>query len=349
MDQMDKVGGMVSTTSPLAIRLTQEAPGGGCSCKIPAADLEEMLARAYGPSISGGSSSFKLLCGIESGDDATVVKISNDMALVNTADFFPPVVDDPFDWGRIAAANALSDVYAMGGTPVSALNLLAWPQQRLPFEIAAEVIRGGRAVAEEAECILLGGHSIQDDTPLYGLAVTGIVHPGRLLRNDAARAGDPISLSKPLGLGVLNNRHKATGEIFPEAVATMTMLNRDAANAALERGIRAATDVTGFGLLGHLFKMARASGLTAVIDAASVPYVSGARETIALGYVPGGTRRNLEWVASHIDSTLTESELLLLADAQTSGGLLMAGEIPRSPVIGEFIPDAGAGVSLIIR
>ena len=338
---------MDTTEPPVTIRLTQYAAGGGCSSKIPAADLEAMLVDAYQGSTAAVTSPFELLCGLESGDDATVVRISDDTALVTTTDFFPPVVDDPFDWGRIAAANALSDIYAMGGTPVSALNLLAWPPQRLPFELAAEVIRGGRAVAEEAECLLLGGHSIQDETPLYGLAVTGVVHPDRLLRNDAARAGDPISLSKPLGVGVLNNRHKTTGECFPEAVATMTTLNRDVARAALERGIRAVTDVTGFGLLGHLYKMARASGLTAVVNAAAVPYLAGARDTLAAGYVPGGTRRNLAWVAPHLESALPESELLLLADAQTSGGLLMAGELPVVPVIGEFIADTG--VALIVR
>jgi selenide,water dikinase len=341
----------VETSTPgRDLRLTQFAPGGGCSSKIPAADLEEMLVRAYGEPGSGdwsGSSPFELLCGLESGDDATVVRISVDTALVSTTDFFPPVVDDAFDWGRIAAANALSDVYAMGGTPVSALNLLAWPPQRLPFELASEVIRGGRAIAEQAECVLLGGHSIQDETPLYGLSVTGIAHPDRLLRNDAARAGDPISLTKPLGLGMLNNRHKSTGACFPEAVATMTSLNRDASRAALERGIRAVTDVTGFGLLGHLYKMARASGVTAVIDAAAVPYIAGSREALSLGFVPGGTTRNLAWVAPHVESSLPESELLLLADAQTSGGLLVAGELPGAPVIGEFRADTGA--TLVIR
>ena len=347
---MGTVSVMERTILGTELRLTQAAPGGGCSSKIPAADLEEMLVHAYGepdPSAWSPSSPFELLCGLESGDDATVVRISDDTALVTTTDFFPPVVDDAFDWGRIAAANALSDVYAMGGTPVSALNLLAWPPQRLPFELAAEVIRGGRAIADQAECLLLGGHSIQDDTPLYGLSVTGIAHPDRLLRNDAARAGDPISLSKPLGLGVLNNRHKATGECFPEAVATMTALNRDASRAALEAGVQAATDVTGFGLLGHLFKMARASGLTAVIEAGAVPYIPGSHDALAQGFVPGGTTRNLAWVAPHVESTLPETELLLLADAQTSGGLLVAGELPGVPVIGEFVADTG--VALVIR
>jgi selenide,water dikinase len=332
---------------PDTMRLTHFAAGGGCSSKIGAADLETLLAAAYEGWDSLAGSPFEVLCGLESGDDATVVRIDAGTALVTTTDFFPPVVDSPYDWGRIAAANALSDVYAMGGTPVSALNLMAWPTAALSLDIAADVIRGGRAIADEARCVLLGGHSIQDETPLYGLAVTGIVTPDRLLRNDAARAGQPITLTKPLGSGILNNLHKMTGEDIPEAIATMTALNRDASRAALAAGIDAATDVTGFGLLGHLYKMARASGLTAVVDAALVPYIAGTREALAQGYVPGGTRRNLAWVTPHLDTALPESELLLLADAQTSGGLIVAGEIAGSPVIGEFIPFAGA--SLVVR
>lgn len=338
---------MAATEVPEAIRLTQRAAGGGCSSKVPAAELEVMLASVYGANSPIDTSPFEVLCGLESGDDATVVKISDDVALVTTTDFFPPVVDDPFDWGRIAAANALSDVYAMGGSPVSALNLLAWPTQTLSFELAAEVLRGGSEVANEAECVLLGGHSIQDETPLYGLAVTGIVHPDRMLRNNVARAGDPISLSKPIGLGLLNNRHKVTGECFPEALAVMTTLNRDAAAAAITNGIQAATDVTGFGLLGHLYKMARASGVTAVVEAAAVPVLAAARQALADGYIPGGTRRNLAWVAPYLQSDLAEDELLLLADAQTSGGLVVAGELPGHPVIGSFVPYAGC--ALVVR
>jgi selenide,water dikinase len=255
---------------------------------------------------------------------------------VTTADFFTPVVDDPYDWGRIAAANALSDVYAMGGRPVVAVNLLAWPRDMLALDLAREVLRGGLDIARQAECHVAGGHSIDDREPKYGMAVTGVADPDRLLRNDAATPGLPLTLTKPLGLGVLNNRHKTSGEVFPHAIDTMTTLNRDAARAALDAGITAATDVTGFGLLGHLHKMARASGVTAVIDTTAVPYLDGAREYAAAGCVPGGSRRNLEWVRPHLDAAGHEElELLLLADAQTSGGLLLAGEIPNAPVIGE--------------
>ncbi|MDQ1618512.1 MAG: selenide, water dikinase [Actinomycetota bacterium] len=288
-----------------------------------------------------------LLVGLVDGDDAAVVRIDGDRAVVATADFFTPVVDDAYSFGRIAAANALSDIYAMGGTPIVAVNLLAWPRDVLPLELAREVLRGGLDVARAAATYVAGGHSIDDAEPKYGMAVTGMADPDRLLRNDAAVAGLPLTLTKPLGVGVLNSRHKATGEVFPHAVESMASLNRDAASAALDSGACAATDVTGFGLLGHLFKMARASGVTAVVDARAVPYLEGAREALREGFVSGGTRRNLEWVAGHLDSDLDEDELLLLADAQTSGGLLVAGEVPGYPVVGELI--AAGDAALIVR
>jgi selenide,water dikinase len=319
--------------APMPVRLTQYAAGGGCACKVPPGELESVLGDLP-TSREGGD----LLVGLDHGDDAAAVRIDGDRAVVATADFFTPVVDDAYDWGRIAAANALSDVYAMGGSPLVAVNLLAWPRDKIPFELAAEVLRGGADVCAEAVCHLAGGHSIDDPEPKYGLAVTGMADPQRLLRNDAGRAGVPLTLTKPLGLGVLNNRHKATGERFEQAIAVMTTLNRDASRAALASGLTCATDVTGFGLLGHLMKMARASGVTAVVDAAAVPYVDGARESLAAGFVPGGSRRNLDWVRPHLSSPLAEEELVLLADAQTSGGLLIAGELPGHPVVGELVP-----------
>jgi selenide,water dikinase len=326
----------MSTTSETAVRLTQYARGGGCACKIPPGELERMVAglRHGAPTSLRGD----LLVGLDDGDDAAVVRIENGQAIVATADFFTPVVDDAYDWGRIAAANALSDVYAMGGSPVVAVNLLAWPRDLLPMELAGEVLRGGLDVAHEAGCHVAGGHSVDDAEPKYGMAVTGLADPDRLLRNDAAAEGLPLTLTKPLGIGVLNARHKATGEVFPEAVTTMATLNAAASEAALLAGARAATDVTGFGLLGHAFKLARASGVTAVVYADAVPYLDGAREALAAGFVSGGTRRNLEWVRPHCTSTRSEDEMLLLADAQTSGGLLVAGELPGFPVIGELLP-----------
>ncbi|MGW5330841.1 selenide, water dikinase SelD [Streptomyces sp. NPDC004014] len=327
----------MTPTRQAAVRLTQFAHGGGCACKIPPGELEEVVS-GLGAPLSGGDS--PLLVGLATGDDAAVVTLpGQDTAMVCTADFFTPVVDDPYDWGRIAAANALSDVYAMGGRPVLAVNLLAWPRDRLPFELAREVLRGGLDIATEAGCHVGGGHSVDDPEPKYGMAVTGLADPARLLRNDAGRPGLPLSLTKPLGLGVLNNRHKATGERFEQAITTMTALNRDASAAALAAGATCATDVTGFGLLGHLHKLARASGVTAVLDTAAVPYLDGAREAVRDGYVSGGTRRNLEWVAPHTDFGATDADTrLLLADAQTSGGLLVAGEVPGAPVVGELVP-----------
>ncbi|HYN92845.1 MAG TPA: selenide, water dikinase SelD [Pilimelia sp.] len=329
-------------------RLTRYAHGGGCACKIPPGELEAVVAGLVGETPPAGPG--ELLVGLAAGDDAAVVRIAAGAAVVATADFFTPVVDDAYDWGRVAAANALSDVYAMGGTPVVALNLLAWPRDVLPMALAAEVLRGGLAVAREAGCHVAGGHSVDDPEPKYGMAVTGVADPDHLLRNDAGRPGLPLTLTKPLGIGVLNSRHKATGEVFAQAVAAMVTLNRDACAAALAAGAVCATDVTGFGLLGHLHKLARASGVTARVDAAAVPYLDGARDALAAGYVSGGTRRNLDWVRPHLAAGATpESELLLLADAQTSGGLLVAGELPGHPVIGELVAARPDGVTLEIR
>jgi selenide,water dikinase len=322
---------MTLTSSP--VRLTQLARGGGCACKIPPGELEQVVAGLRSPVPSDD-----LVVGLDDGDDAAVVRIDGGRAVVATADFFTPVVDDAYDWGRIAAANALSDVYAMGGRPLMAINLVGWPRDVLPGELLTEVLRGGMDVGREAGCHVAGGHSIDDPEPKYGMAVTGVADPNRLLRNDAARAGLPISLTKPLGVGVLNNRHKSTGEVFPQAIASMVQLNAAASRAALGAGVTAATDITGFGLLGHAYKMARASGVSFTIHAAAVPYLEGAREALAAGFVSGGTRRNLDWVRSHLHAGVAEDELLLLADAQTSGGLLVVGEIPGAPVIGEVVP-----------
>lgn len=333
-----------------SVRLTQYAHGGGCACKIPPGELEEIVAGLTSGAGTNGTAA-GLLVGLDSGDDAAVVRLpggSGSHAVVATADFFTPVVDDPYDWGRIAAANALSDVYAMGGTPLVAVNLLCWPREVLPFELAREVLRGGLDVATQAGCFVAGGHSVDDPEPKYGMAVTGTADPSRLLRNDAGRPGMPLSLTKPLGLGVLNNRHKTTGEVFPQAVETMATLNRAASEAALAAGAVCATDVTGFGLLGHLYKLARASGVTAMLDASAVPFLDGAWDAARAGHISGGTRRNLDWVAPHTDFGGTdELTRLLLADAQTSGGLLVAGEVPGAPVVGELVPAGPA--RLVVR
>ena len=291
------------TTLSTPVRLTQYAAGGGCACKLPPGELAEVLRGL------GGQSSADLIVGLDTGDDGAVVRVAGDVAVISTADFFTPVVDDAYDFGRIVAANALSDVYAMGGRPVLAINLVGWPRSVLPLELLREVLRGGLAVAEEAGCPVGGGHSIDDPEPKYGMAVTGVADANRLLRNDAAVAGLPLSLTKPIGVGMLNNRHKATGEVFPQAVASMTTLNATASAAALDAGVVAATDVTGFGLLGHLFSMLRGSGVGAVLDAAAVPVLDGALAALREGFVSGGTRRNLEWVRPHLDTTLRRGRL----------------------------------------
>jgi len=334
--------GSVERMDPTAVtyRLTQYARGGGCACKIPAGELEEIVAGLVGLDAPD------LIVGLDDGDDAAAVRIDGGMAVLSTADFFTPVVDDAYDWGRIAAANALSDIYAMGGRPILAINLVGWPRDTLPTELLREVLRGGLDVAALAGCPVAGGHSIDDPEPKYGMAVTGLAKPERLLRNSSAKAGMPLSLSKPLGVGVLNNRHKATGVVFPQAVESMVALNDRASRNALAAGVVAATDVTGFGLLGHLYKMVRASGVSAVVDATSMPYLDGAREAVRDGFVSGGTRRNLDWVRPHLSSTVGEDELLLLADAQTSGGLLMVGEVPGATVIGEVLACGPAALSV---
>ena len=327
--------------APATYRLTQFVHGGGCACKIPPGELESIL---------GGLAPWTnddLVVGLDTGDDAAVVRIEGGQAIVSTADFFTAVVDDAYDFGRIAAANALSDIYAMGARPVVAVNLVGWPRHELPGELLRELLRGGMDIGREAGCHIAGGQSIDDPEPKYGMAVTGLADPDRLLRNDAARAGLPLSLTKPLGIGVLNNRHKATGDVFPQAIDSMVRLNAAASQAALAAGVAAATDVTGFGLPGHAYKMARASGVTIAIEAASVPYLDGAREALRDGYVSGGTRRNLAWVQPHLEATVSEDELLLLADAQTSGGLLIVGEVPGAPVIGEVRPTSD--VELVVR
>ncbi|WP_298444839.1 selenide, water dikinase SelD [Gordonia sp. (in: high G+C Gram-positive bacteria)] len=320
-------------------RLTGYARGGGCACKIPPGELEDAVRGLV------GQTSPNVLVGLDDGDDAAAILVRDDLAILSTADFFTPMVDDPYDWGRIAAANALSDIYAMGGTPITAINLVGWPREKLPMAMLTEVLRGGLDVAAEAKCPVTGGHSIDDPEPKYGMAVTGIADPAKLMRNDAAQPGLPLTLTKPIGVGVLNNRHKRTGEVFPQAIAQMVELNRDAAQAAVAARVRAATDVTGFGLLGHLFKLCRASGVGAVIDSAAIPVTEGARESLEQGFIPGGSRRNLSWVLPHLDADgITEEELILLADAQTSGGLLIVGELPGYPVIGETVAGSGMRV-----
>ena len=275
---------------------------------------------------------------VDAGDDAAVYRLDGGRALVVTLDFFTPIVDDPFDFGRIAAANALSDVYAMGGRPLFALNLLSFPRKLLPEGLAEEIIRGGAEKAREAGIPVVGGHSIDDAEPKYGMVAVGEVDPARMLSIDRARPGDDLVLTKPLGSGIVATAVKAgacPGDVLLDAVRSMARLNRAAAESALAAGARAATDVTGYGLAGHLGNMARASGVSAHIDTAGVPLLPGARALAEAGHVPGGTRRNMEDSADSVryEGDVDETTRILLADAQTSGGLLLACPRDRTPAL----------------
>src|SRR5712691_6069431 len=282
------------------IRLTRFSHGAGCACKLSPADLRTVLGLVRGLDADRGSDP-DLLVGLETADDAAVYRVRDDLAIVVTTDFFTPIVDDPYDWGRIAATNALSDVYAMGGTPLLALNLVAWPREGLPFDLLARVLDGGADVVRSAGAVTAGGHSIDDAEPKYGLAVVGTVHPDRIFTNAGAEPGDDLVLTKPIGLGVISTavkRDAATPELVAEAVRVMTTLNAGARDAALELGgaVHAATDVTGFGLLGHLLELLSASGLAGEIDAGAVPVIDGVRELVGAGMVAGGTQRNHAFV-----------------------------------------------------
>ena len=284
------------------------------------------------------------------GDDAAVYSLSDSRALVVTLDFFTPIVDDPYDFGRIAAANALSDVYAMGGRPLFALNLLSFPRDLLDEGLAEEIIRGGAEKAREAGIPVVGGHSIDDAEPKYGMVAVGEVDPDSMLANDGARPGDDLVLTKPLGTGIVATAIKAAQcppDLLAAAVESMARLNRDAAEAAVAAGARAATDVTGYGLTGHLGNMVRASGVAARIDAAKVPVLDGVGALIEAGHVPGGTRRNLADGAAHVsyEGEVSDTTRLLLADAQTSGGLLIACPADRTAtLVGELRPSGDMAV-----
>lgn len=292
-------------------------------------------------------------------DDAAVYRIAPDRALVVTVDFFTPIVNDPAAWGAIAAANALSDVYAMGGRPLLALNLVGWPRDRLPLSLLGDVIEGAGRIMRQAGCLVLGGHSIDDPEPKFGMVVVGEAHPDRLLTNSGARPGDLLVLTKPLGTGILATalkRELITDAEMEPAIEVMTTLNEGAARAALAHGVTAATDVTGFGLIGHLVNIVAGSGVGARINVTRLPIIPGALELALQDAVPGGTRRNLESVGVEWSDDVSIAEKLVCADAQTSGGLLLAvppdrvrglidallaARAPASRVIGEITAEAG--------
>jgi selenide,water dikinase len=288
-----------------------------------------------------------VLVGHETRDDAAVFRLSADQAVIETVDFFTPVVDDPYWFGRIAAANAFSDVWAMGGRPIFALNLVGWPVKTLPMEMLGEVLRGGADAAAEAGAPVLGGHSIDDPEPKYGMAVTGLVHPDRILRNVGARPGDRLLLTKPLGSGIATTaikRGTASGALLDEVTRLMATLNRAAGEVLAASGaVHALTDVTGFGLLGHLWEMLEGSGVAARLRAERVPVLPGVIELALAGVVPGGSRANLAWVEPHLRYAPGAAvPAIVLADAQTNGGLLAA--VPADRVAGLVAELAAAGV-----
>ncbi len=308
-----------------------------------------------------------VLVGTSTADDAGVYRIAPDMALVLTVDVFTPIVDDPYWFGAIAAANALSDVYAMGGTPRLALNFAGFPRSKLPLDVLGEILHGGGDKCTEAEVTVIGGHTIDDPEPKYGLAVTGFIHPDRVITNATARPGDQLVLTKPLGMGVITTgikQERTSQATIDEAIRVMATLNRAAAGAMLAAGASAATDVTGFGLLGHLSEMTHAAGVRARIRLAEVPILEEAWTLVRQGAIPGGTKRNRESVAGTVRwDGVSEDAQLLLCDAQTSGGLLIAvpagrldlllaalraGGVPASAVIGE-ITGPGEGEITVTR
>jgi len=334
--------------------LTSLSHGAGCGCKLSAADLRPIVAGLDPPSDP------RVLVAADHADDAGVVKLTDDLAIVQTADFFTPIVDDPYAFGRIAATNALSDIYAMGGEPVSALNLVAYPLATLGGELLAEILRGGADAVAAAGASIVGGHSIDDPEPKYGLAVTGTVHPDCVLTNSGGRAGDALVLTKPLGAGAVATAIKrglADGELVERAVEVMTTLNAAAAEQARAAGAHALTDVTGFGLLGHLHELAEASGLAAVLDAAAVPAIDGVLELLAdERALAGGSKRNRadaeDWTTFLDD--VPEPRRRLCCDAMTSGGLLAAVAPERASeidgwVVGRLVEGAPGTVSVLAR
>ena len=342
-------------------RLTEFSPGGGCACKLPQSLLGDVLHSVRAAGVAAADPNLHV--GLDAPDDAAVYAIDETRAWIVTCDFMTPVVDDAFDWGRIAAANALSDVYAMGGRPLLALNLLGWPTE-LPQSMLAEVLRGGGEMVAQAGALIVGGHSIVDPVPKYGLVAIGEVDPRRLLRKGGARAGDRLVSTKALGVGVVGTatkRGQADASLVRIAVAGMTRLNASAARIAGEFGLRGGTDVTGYGLLGHLHEMALAARLGARIWTDTVPVLPGVRDLVEAGCAPSGSRRTLDHAlgAGWFDAgACTRTDQLLLADAQTSGGLLLAvaaadadrlvarlreGGDGAACIVGEFVEDLAAG------
>jgi selenide,water dikinase len=312
----------MNAPSDLKIRLTSFAHGGGCGCKIAPGVLGEILKGAHGVLPP------QLLVGIETSDDAAVYQLNDEQALIATTDFFMPIVDDPFDFGRIAATNAISDVYAMGGTPIMALALLGMPINKLPIEVIRRIVEGGEAVCTAAGIPIAGGHTIDSVEPIYGLVVMGLVHPGKIKRNSGARAGDVIILGKPLGVGVYSaalKRDQLDASGYAQMIASTTQLNTPGRKLADMPGVHALTDVTGFGLLGHLNEITLGSGLAAKVEMKAVPLLPAVESLAAQGHVTGASGRNWAGYGQHVTlKNVSDLQRALLTDPQTSGGLLVA-------------------------
>ena len=329
-------------------RLTSLSHGGGCGCKIAPGVLSEILKGTTAMPVPP-----QLLVGIETADDAAVYQLNEEQALIATTDFFMPIVDDPFDFGRIAATNAISDVYAMGGTPIMALALVAMPVNQLPLEVIGEVVRGGQAVCREAGIPIAGGHTIDSVEPIYGLVVMGLVHPKRVRRNADAKAGDVLVLGKPLGVGVLSaalKKEKLDAEGYAQLIANTTRLNKPGIALAALEGVHALTDVTGFGLAGHTLEMARGAGLQAVIDWPQVPLLPGVAQMAAEGFVTGASGRNWAGYGAEVrlDAALPPVAQDLLSDPQTSGGLLVSCAPDSVPQVLALFHEQGFEAACVI-
>ncbi|WP_027864987.1 selenide, water dikinase SelD [Massilia alkalitolerans] len=314
----------MSTTTDQPIKLTSFSHGGGCGCKIAPGVLSEILSKSAGFPVPK-----ELMVGIETADDAAVYKLNDEQALIATTDFFMPIVDDPFDFGRIAATNAISDVYAMGGTPIMALALVGMPVNKLPLETIGQIIRGGESACADAGIPIAGGHTIDSVEPIYGLVVMGLVHPSKIKRNADARAGDVLVLGKPLGVGVLSAALKkdALGEEgYAAMIANTTKLNKPGRLLAEMPGVHALTDVTGFGLLGHLLELARGARLSATLEMDKVPLLPGVLQLAQDGFFTGASGRNWDAYGKDVDlgAAVTPAQRALLTDPQTSGGLLVS-------------------------
>ena len=331
----------------MTVRLTQVAKRAGCAAKHPPGYLFPLL-RGLPPLADPN-----VLIGSNTADDAAVYRINDELALVLTTDFFTPVVDDPYDFGAVAAANALSDVYAMGGKPLTALNLVGFPDDTLEASVLAEILRGGAEKAREAGIDLVGGHTIKTDEPIYGLAVTGTVHPDRVVSNAGGKPGDLLVLTKPLGIGILTTaakQNKDTLGAIGTAITLMKTLNREPCEAMTTVGVHAATDVTGFGLLGHLRNVVAASGCAATIWLDEVPVVDAAWTYVREGIAPGGTHANWRYLNEHVtyEDGIDKTAQLVLADAQTSGGLLIAVEPAKAEALVEGLIHRGTPAHQIV-